>query len=266
MICDGEFFGHRGPWFKQSLNQLIGVLEMGPVPVNMNKTDFDRDSDAWTQVQGEMHERIAPLVRELSGARDLERISRSDWRRVRQAQRLVERVLVQLDLDELLPPEERARRRTAGPSRPPDAVEDPGRCVEGGAIDSLTLPLPLIGDSASSGGSGSVRERPPSLGARVRRQRIGWEPRLLTEDRRSDWEEVDGHRTLLINTRFPLYKESKGDVWYVVETGVFELTRRIRAGELTVDEYYDEVNRILQHAAEAAHDDDGAEPLEAVAS
>jgi hypothetical protein len=266
MICDGEFFGHRGPWFKQSLNQLIGVLEIAPVPVNMNKTDFDRDSDAWTQVQSEMHERIAPLVRELSGARDLERISRSDWRRVRQAQRLVERVLVQLDLDELLPPEERARRRAAGPSRPPDAVEEPGRYVEAGAIDPLTLPLPLIDGGASAGSVAARPGRPPSLGARVRRQRIGWEPRLLTEDRRSDWEEVDGQRTLLINTRFPLYKESKGDVWYVVETGVFELTRRIRAGELTVDEYYDEVNRILQYAAETAHDGDGAEPLEAVAS
>lgn len=88
----------------------------------------------------------------------------------------------------------------------------------------------------------------------------------MTEDRRSDWEEVDGQRTLLINTRFPLYRESKGDVWYVVETGVFELTRRIRAGELTVDEYYDEVNRILQQAAESAGDIEPEEAPAAVAA
>ena len=91
----------------------------------------------------------------------------------------------------------------------------------------------------------------------------GWRQRVVLPELEAF---LDGQRTLLINTRFPLYRESKGDVWYVVETGVFELTRRIRAGELTVDEYYDEVNRILQHAADAAHEGDAAVPLEAVAS
>ena len=101
---------------------------------------------------------------------------------------------------------------------------------------------------------------PRYSGQVLRRHRVSWEPRPLTEDKRSDWEEVDGQRTLLINTRFPLYRETKGDVWYIVETGVFELTRRIRPGELTVDEYYDEVNRILQHAAESREEAEEPEP------
>src|SRR5439155_3383584 len=40
LIKDGEFFGHPGPMFKQSLNQLIGVIEIPFVPLNMNKTEF----------------------------------------------------------------------------------------------------------------------------------------------------------------------------------------------------------------------------------
>jgi hypothetical protein len=293
LICDGEFFGHRGPWFKQSLNQLIGVLEMAPVHVNMNKTDFDRDSDAWAHVQARVHEALGPLVRELSGARELERVSRSDWRRVRQAQRMVERALVQLDLDELLPIEERGRR-PGRPVRPRlDEAERDEQARYTVELDRATIPLPLraelplpaelrlpadrpLGDapvaeerpaSGEAGPAAAGRPRTPAAG-RARRQRVLWEPRLLTEDRRSDWEEVDGQSILLINTRFPLYREARGDVWYVVETGVFELTRRIRAGELTVDEYYDEVNRILQQAAETGEDEslDGSTDAVAAAS
>jgi hypothetical protein len=302
LICDGEFFGHRGPWFKQSLNQLIGVLELAAVPVNMNKTDFDRDSETWAVVQAHLHDQIAPLVRELSGARELERVSRSDWRRVRQAQQMVERALVQLELDELLPPAERGKRRrrprpTASPetlralsSAAAAAVPDsawPDRSSWGaeheGSPDRLTVSMgleapaesstpdpraPSLGPAVASDEptAAAAEPRAPSLSSRVSRQRVHWEPRLLTEDRRSDWEEIDGHRILLINTRFPLYRESKGDVWYVVETGVFELTRRIRAGELTVDEYYDEVNRILQQASEVADDVDEVEATEVVAA
>lgn len=321
LITDGEFFGHRGPWFKQSLNQLIGVLEMAPVRVNMNKTDFDRDSDEWGFVQAHMHEHLAPLILELIGSRDVEKVTRSDWRRVRQAQRLVERALVHLELDQMLPASERPRRRRldAIASMLPQIEAEPA-LGEGPAYVN-GQPLPLFGEKVAANGANGTNghhattnghahpEEPTSspetapngdgqthanghapaapaagglpyppttestpkivplpprftgqtLGSRLRRHSVSWEPRPLTEDKRSDWEEVDGHRNLLINTRFPLYRETKGDVWYIVETGVFELTRRIRPGELTVDEYYDEVNRILQHAADASVDEEIAE-------
>jgi hypothetical protein len=311
LITDGEFFGHRGPWFKQSLNQLIGVLEMAPVRVNMNKTDFDRDSDEWAFVQAHMHEQLAPLIQDLIGSREAEKVTRSDWRRVRHAQRLVERALVQLDLDDLLPLSERPRRRrlAAIASMVPQTGVEPAP-GEGPAVVE-GHPLPLFGEMLATNGhaanghngaangtnghhgattnglpNGTERPYPPAvegkarvvplpprysgqlLGSRLRRHRVNWEPRPLTEEKRSDWEEVDGQRTLLINTRFPLYRETKGDVWYIVETGVFELTRRIRPGELTVDEYYDEVNRILQHAAEAREEAEDAvlEPVAAAAA
>jgi hypothetical protein len=238
LVTDGEFFGHRGPWFKQSLNQLIGVLELGAVPVNMNKTDFDRDSAEWAQVQAHMHGAIASLVLELSGQRDGDRVTRSDWRRIRTAQALVDEAIATLRIDDVLLPEPSGRRipglRALAPH--PPTRRPPGSDV-----------LLARGDPD--------REAAPSTGRRERAARpaVIWEPRAMPEDVRSGWEETSsGIPRLLINTHYPLYRAARGDVWYAVETGLFELVRRTRGDELGVDDYYDEVNRIVQHAVELA--------------
>src|SRR5439155_14508131 len=63
LIKDGEFFGHPGPTFKQSLNQLIGVIEIPFVPLNMNKTEFDRDSREWLAVEQYMHVALEDIIR-----------------------------------------------------------------------------------------------------------------------------------------------------------------------------------------------------------
>ena len=237
LITDGEFFGHRGPWFKQSLNQLIGVLELGAVPVNMNKTDFDRDSGEWAQVQARMHEAIAPLVMELSGQREADRVTRSDWRRVRTAQALVEQAIAFLRVDDVLLPEPGGRRgpvlRALLPTQ--SAVRPPARDV------LLARATPEREDSPS-----------PVRRERGARAAVIWEPRVMPEDVRSGWEESAGAPRLLINTHYPLYRAAKGDVWYAVETGLFELVRRTRGDELAVDDYYAEVNRIVQQAVELA--------------
>src|SRR6185436_12692163 len=89
----------------------------------------------------------------------------------------------------------RARRRRGGDDRD----------------DVLPYPPPARPEGTRRAPAPKLVAVPPrysgqTLGARLRRHRVGWEPRPLTEDRRSDWEEVDGQRTLLINTRFPLYR------------------------------------------------------------
>lgn len=248
LITDGEFFGHRGPWFKQSLNQLIGVLELGAVPVNMNKTDFDRDSTEWAQVQARMHDAIAPLVLELSGQREADRVTRSDWRRVRTAQALVEQAIAVLRVDDVLLPEPAARRGPVLRAIPPPAQSAPPRPA---------------GRDVLLARSDAEREPAPS-GRRERGSRAAviWEPRAMPEDVRSAWEENGGAPRLLINTHYPLYRAAKGDVWYAIETGLFELVRRTRGDELAVDDYYDQVNRIVQQAVELAENGSPlAEPL-----
>jgi len=62
LVGGGELFGHP------SLARLVGEADVPGVPLTMNKADFDRDCDAWIEVEELMHRLLAPLVGRLSAA------------------------------------------------------------------------------------------------------------------------------------------------------------------------------------------------------
>jgi len=64
LVRDGEYFGHGGGDTKGSLASLIGEVEVGFVQPNIMKTDFDRSSREWAEVEAVMHEFLGPIVRE----------------------------------------------------------------------------------------------------------------------------------------------------------------------------------------------------------
>jgi DNA-binding CsgD family transcriptional regulator len=66
LVKDGEFFGHPTPAQEPGMAQLIGEVEVPRVPLTINKSDFDRDSDAWVDIERRLHRLLKPLVRELS--------------------------------------------------------------------------------------------------------------------------------------------------------------------------------------------------------
>src|SRR5713226_6298320 len=66
LVKDGEFFGHPTPAQEPGMSQLIGEVEIPRVPLTINKSDFDRDSDAWVDIERRLHRLLKPLVRELS--------------------------------------------------------------------------------------------------------------------------------------------------------------------------------------------------------
>jgi len=53
----------------------------------------------------------------------------------------------------------------------------------------------------------------------------------------------DGVRTVVINSRYPLYLERRGDVWYQLETAAREICKAEEA--TSVAEYEKRVNDIL---------------------
>lgn len=63
LVGCGELFGHPA----RELGRLIGEVEIPDVPLTMNKTDFDRDCEAWRQVEERMHLLLEPIVAQLSG-------------------------------------------------------------------------------------------------------------------------------------------------------------------------------------------------------
>lgn len=223
LIGDGEFFGHPGPATLPAMVRLIGEVDVPNVALTMNKTDFDRDGQAWTVVEARMHKLLAPWVRRL--ARDLEAPPPSSAIRVaEQVRKLLSQALRLSDRQDLFAgfaPGRAASKPREGelPLEPrvPEASEQEPRTPPPAAPDT-----PL---EARRRGFGIIAVRP--LDPRVRSMTVV----------------EDGMRTVVINSRYPLFLERRGDVWYQLETAAREICKA--AEPSSVVEYEKRVNDIV---------------------
>ena len=226
LIADGEFFGHPGPATLPAIVRLMGEVDVPNVTLTMNKTDFDRDSPAWVAVEARMHKLLAPLIRRLE--RDVEIPPPSSAIKVaEQVRRLLSQALRLSDRQDLF-----AGFASARPaSRASEVAELP--------LDALPtqqserepqLPIPS--------------PSPPSAPAETRKRGFGiiairpLDPRV-----RSMTVIEDGVRTVVINSRYPLFLERRGDVWYQLETAAREICKDAEA--TSVAEYEKRVNDIV---------------------
>ena len=226
LIADGEFFGHPGPATLPAMVRLMGEVDVPNVTLTMNKTDFDRDSQAWVAVEARMHKLLASLVRKLE--RDGEVPPPASAVKVaEQVRRLLSQALRLSDRQDLF----------AGfaPARPsPKPREVPELPLEAPPPEQphhepqLSIPSP------------SSAEVPPE----VRRRGFGLiAVRPLDPRVRSMTVLEDGVRTVVINSRYPLFIERRGDVWYQLETAAREICRAAEAA--SVVEYEKRVNDIV---------------------
>lgn len=100
LIGAPEWFGHPGPAQHPALNRLVGEVELPHVPVTMNKSDVDRGSEAWGEVEARLHRLLAPVVRRLT--REAESApSPSALRTADQVRRILARALRLLEAGKL---------------------------------------------------------------------------------------------------------------------------------------------------------------------
>ena len=64
LVKDGEFFGHPTPAQEPGMAQLIGEVEIPRVPLTINKSDFDRDSAPWVDIEPRLHILLKPIARQ----------------------------------------------------------------------------------------------------------------------------------------------------------------------------------------------------------
>ena len=50
LIAGGEFFGHPNAVQVSGMARLVGEIDLAPVPLTMNKSDFARDGAEWVSV------------------------------------------------------------------------------------------------------------------------------------------------------------------------------------------------------------------------
>jgi hypothetical protein len=70
-VADGEYFDYSDARLKWSMEKLYGELFIDfDLPLNMNKTDIDRDSELWIDIHNEMKEEIKHIAERVRNSRD----------------------------------------------------------------------------------------------------------------------------------------------------------------------------------------------------
>lgn len=226
LITDGEFFGHPGPATLPSIVRLMGEVDVPNVALTMNKTDFDRDSQAWVAVEARMHKLLASWVRRLE--RDVEIPPPSSAIKVaEQVRRLLSQALRLSDRQDLF-----AGFAPARPASIPSEV----------AELPLEMPKPVTTDHEPHAPISSPSS--PDVPPEARRRGFGIIAiRSLDPRVRSMTVLEDGVRSVVINSRYPLFIERRGDVWYQLETAAREICKAADAA--SVVEYEKRVNDIV---------------------
>ena len=222
LVCGEEFFGHPTPSYKQSLAKLTGEVDI-PRAINVlpNKTDFDRSSRDWVEVQEAMYRVLKPHVLRLLAQPEDTLVTKEERARVRDVRDLMIRALREVDLP--MSGGEGGVSETTSPTEPnpsPDPPKPPP--------PPRPLPPP----------------RPRMKGMPE------WSIRALDPTKRTDWEQSqNGSRrprdTLLINKTFPLYRQRKGDELYIAESAALALARRPGFEDRTARDCLDEVDVIM---------------------
>ena len=228
LVVEGEYFGHPGAGHKQSLNSLIGEVELTKVPVLPNKTNFDRDSNEWVGCSEVLNSVLEPHIRDLLNQREEQTVSKEERKRVQDVRDKMIMAIKDSVADGNTPlPQMTAGRNPPNPQTPPrKPVENP----------------------RGPHGPNSPRTVPPS-NARGRLKRLAgmppWRIDVLDPGMRSAWRDENKQRALIINKTFPLYEEWKGDELYIAETAALELVKPEGDEKRSIEEYIEEVNSLI---------------------
>jgi hypothetical protein len=219
LVKDGEFFGHPPPAQEPGMAQLIGEVDIPRVPLTINKSDFDRDSAPWIEIERRLHELLQPLARKLS--RETESPPPPSAVKVAgQARRLLSQALHWADRPELFLGLASARARMT--TAPGQTAASRGQAPD---KNPPLTPKPASEGGATHRGFGDIVIRP--LGPAIRSQTVV----------------QDGVKTIVLNSQHPLFRARKGDIWYQLETAAGEVCKSIEG--VTLAEYERRVNEII---------------------
>src|SRR6266851_1023678 len=217
LIADGEFFGHPNAVQVSGMARLVGEVDLAPVPLTMNKSDFDRDGAAWTSVEQRMHGLLEPIAKQLAED-ELAPPPASALRTAEQVRRLLSQVLKLAEREDAFPGLAAARTQTG-----------PGPLSTGRHVARLdgpaTPPRLPNADAQRHRGFGQVVVRP--LDPTIRSQTV------IERD----------VTTVVINSRHPLFLKRGGDIWYQLETAAREVFKSLEGA--SVGEYERRVNEVI---------------------
>jgi len=197
LITNGEFFGHPNAVQVSGMARLVGEIDLAPVPLTMNKSDFARDGPEWVAVEKRMHALLAPIAKRLAED-ELAPPPASALKTAEQVRRLLSQVLKLAEREDAFSGWAASQSRVAARVRAteqeavrPQSVRAPAR-------------LPTENEPKRRGfGQIVVRPLDPSI--------------------RSQTVIEHEATTVVINSRHPLFLKRGGDIWYQLETAAREI-------------------------------------------
>lgn len=232
LIVEGEFFGHHAEG-KGLLASLIGEIDLDFAPPLSNKTDFQRGTAIWEEIETAMRDELTPIIAEFRRAAEAQPVTFEEKKRIAAVRRTLEEAIRQFG--------NTAETHGDQGRRPPG----PGTHQERmGTEDTRTRATPQPRTPAPPEAVGTLRRLRDKVGPK------GEVPPLVLDDLdpsvRSE-ADVECRRVtkIVINRRYPMYKDLDGDEGYIAETALLELLRP-RAGELLpVEQFLGQVNDCL---------------------
>src|ERR1700674_1080771 len=220
LIANGEFFGHSNAVQVSGMARLIGEVDLAPVPLTMNKSDFARDGVAWVAIEQRMHALLAPIARRLAED-ELAPPPASALKTAEQVRRLLGQVLRLAEREEMFPGLAAVRSQVTAGTR-----------VNGqhaGNPESPRAPARLPAENEQKRrGFGQIVVRP--LDHSIRSQTV---------------IEHEG-TTVVINSRHALFLKRGGDIWYQLETAAREVFKSLEGA--SVGDYERRVNEVVMIA------------------
>jgi hypothetical protein len=217
LITSGEFFGHSNAAQVSGMARLVGEIDLAPVPLTMNKSDFARDGEQWVAVEKRMHALLAPITRRLADD-EMAPPPASALRTAEQVRRLLSRVLKLTEREEMFRGLAAARSQVA---------------AQAGA-SQRTPDTPVVPRAPS---------RPPAEGEQKRHGFGQIVIRTLDQNIRSQSIIENGATTVVINSRHPMFLKRKGDIWYQLETAAREIFKSLDGAN--IGDYERRVNEVV---------------------
>jgi histidine kinase/DNA gyrase B/HSP90-like ATPase len=217
LITSGEFFGHPNAVQVSGMSRLVGEIDLSPVPLTMNKSDFVRDGPEWVAVEKRIHALLAPIAQRLAED-ELAPPPASALKTAEQVRRLLSQVLKLAEREDVF----------SGLASAQSGVATRVRANEHDAVGTETVRAPA---------------RPPAENEAKRRGFGQVVVRPLDPSIRSQTVIEHEVTTVVINSRHPLFLKRSGDIWYQLETAAREVFKSIEGA--SVADFERRVNEVV---------------------
>lgn len=237
LVVEREFFGQKEPTYKESIDRLIGELYIDDeeLPLLINKSDVDRASSFWKEIQEIMYKKLDPYIKLLLEEKEKDVPTEKEKKIAKYAGKIWSEFMKSLN-------KEHFEGSLAG--LPVDFGQKKPEVTQKG-IEQLNAAESI---SKSRGHYDPATPPPPqAIGKRKRTwSHLEPVPKTLHASIRYEPGKIDGKKVLFVNSRYPLYRLRKKELpLYIWEVLAMDYAKEDDPSHQSAENFEAQVNRLL---------------------